>query len=334
MTALPISTNYAKKLELQQKQFKHLTNRIRGAFSFKKIKVFQDYLIEMGYTIDYCRAAYNTQELQDNITISKLNELLQDYDISQRVRLWLRYNPPTPDTDLYETFGKVFIPFEVTDSSIIKLESQDKQSNEDDDYGLPPRENSKVNLYWHQKKATAEALTKVCIQKKRCLLVVAATGTGKTFIAGEFIRRVIDNSFIKQSFSPWPIVYVTKASIVEQTKRVLKNLFEIDTIKQCSVINIDQLRSSFGELYIEEKIIVQDGISHVQYHWRPIIHPLIFILDECQVVKNPDSTQSKLIQALAEITVPIYIIFMSASPFTKVSETKAFVLNCHLLIEE
>lgn len=317
---------YASELIELEKQLKKNANRIRGAFSFKKISTLKDYLEQQG--ID--TKPYFLFELQQPLNIQALNEYLIDESISARVKLWLRYNAPEHDNNSVETQRQ-----DRSDVASLDVKHhEDKEESDDNDYGLPPRANSKVNLFWFQRKACADLLHKIEKDKRRGSLLVSATGSGKTYIIGEMLKRLVDNGFTKQSYSPWPIVWVTKASIVEQTKRVLKNEFDLNIINQVMVINIDQLRSSFGELYIQEKITVVNGEEHISYHWRPIIHPILFILDECQSAKNADSTQSKIIQALAEIQEQIYIVFVSATPFTRVSEAKAWVINCKVPIKE
>jgi len=129
-------------------------------------------------------------------------------------------------------------------------------------------------------------------------MFLAPVGSGKTFVIGAVIRRLLDMGWHNgKTMSPWPFVYVTKASIVEQTKRVLENFFGIDTATECEVINIEQLRASFGALMLKCTTRVVDGEEQTEWNWRPGMHPLIIFWDECQILKNTDSTQSQIAQA-------------------------------------
>lgn len=327
-------TPYQRELSSLQKILHNQATRIKGAYNFHQLKTLEDYFKHLGLSAQQIlEKNLSTSELQTPLQFNELTYLLDDERISQTCQLWLKYNPPERDKDESKNV-EVCLPLSNTNTTVskeyaIKLdkETKDEEPDEDNDYGLPPRIGSKVFLFWFQKKSCAELLKKTTQDKRRAILLVSATGSGKTFIMGEMLRRLWDSGYCKQSYSPWPIVWITKASVVEQTERVLEQLFDFNVTRECIVINIDQLRSKFGTMYIEEKIKVVDGCEHYEYIWRPILHPFLLVLDECQTVKNEDSTQSKIIQALCDITAPIHMYWVSATPFTRVAEAKAWVIN-------
>jgi hypothetical protein len=164
--------------------------------------------------------------------------------------------------------------------------------------------------------------------KGRSIMLVAATGTGKTFIAGGYFRRLLDINYHEgKTMTPWPYVYVTKASIVEQTKRVFKTYFDIDPDNEVLVINIDQLRSEFGKRFVREEIKISHGEETVIWRWRDNIYPVVILWDECQCLKNTDSQQSEIAQAYNDIESEHTIqIFMSATPLTRVCEAKCWAV--------
>jgi hypothetical protein len=168
-------------------------------------------------------------------------------------------------------------------------------------------------------------------KSKRGQLLLAGVGMGKTWIFGGVLRRLRDIEFHKQvgCVSPWAYVVITKASIVEQTRRVLSQQFNLHHPKDVFVINIDQLRSKFGELFVEEKIKIENGEEHVEWIWRPMLYPCVIIWDECQQLKNVTSTQHKIASSFNDLD-NTFQIFSSATPFTRVCEAKVFAVSTRI----
>lgn len=187
-----------------------------------------------------------------------------------------------------------------------------------------------VTLYRHQIKATRELKQKLLVEGKRAALLQAGVGTGKTFIYGAFLAELWQTGYFEgKTFSPWPALVITKASIVEQTKRVLENFFGLCPVRQFKVMNYDALRSGKGlDSVMEKKKVVINGEQVIQYMWKPFLHPLAVIVDECQSAKNEDSTQSQIIQNLSDVADKnVKIVFSSATPFTRVFEAKYLAVN-------
>lgn len=165
---------------------------------------------------------------------------------------------------------------------------------------------------------------------KRAQYLVAAPGTGKTYACGAVLRRLIDAGWHKKNcMSPWPIIYVTKASVVTQTQRVLEKDFQIDTRNEVIVIGIDQLRARFGEMFVRETMKVVSGEEVYSYQWTTMINPKLIVWDEGHALKNHTSKQHKI--ALSYSDLPgVFQLFMSATPATRVSEFKCFVCACNI----
>ena len=145
---------------------------------------------------------------------------------------------------------------------------------------------------------------------------------------------VIEAKFTEgKTYSPWAYAYITKASIVEQTERVLAEQFSINTVTDVHVINIEQLRASFGELMVSCQTVVEQGEEHIKWTWKNFVHPCVVFLDECQTVKNEDSQQSQIMQAFNELKTETYQIYFSATPFMRVAEAKCFAVSTRLPIK-
>jgi hypothetical protein len=192
-----------------------------------------------------------------------------------------------------------------------------------------PKAKPGLFLYKPQREAARNLFTRLWIDNLRGALIPAGVGTGKTFVLGQFISDSIESGVIKgKHLCPYSVFYVTKASIVEQTRRVLTNWFGLDMKRDVLLTNYDQLRASFGEMYIDWKTVIRYGQEEDEIKWK-LFHPVLFILDECQAVKNEKSMQSKVFQAACDIGHPLLrFVFASATPFTKVSEAKVVSVGC------
>lgn len=196
---------------------------------------------------------------------------------------------------------------------------------------LHPSARQKVTLFPFQERAALALWNGFVRDNLPAMMLLAPVGTGKTFIVGALDARLLDYGFHNnKTISPWAYTYVTKASILAQTERVLQNKFSIHPICECRVINIEQLRSSFGSLMLDSKTIVQNGEEHVAWNWRPGLHPFMIQWDECQILKNTDSTQSLIAQAFNKLDTPHVQLFFSATPFMRVAEAKCFAIATKL----
>ena len=222
------------------------------------------------------------------------------------------------------------------DSSLKEVKSiYDKHPLDNTGWILNERNpNQKAILYPAQVKAAKDLAYRLFIENRRGVLLRASVGVGKTFMYGQLIRWAYDSPTqpIKDSISLWPVLVITKASVVEQTRRVMANQFGLDTIRQVTVLHYDALRSSTGlELMIELKKVIRGGEYYEEFHWRPFVRPRLIIIDECQAAKNESSQQSEIIQSLDDIAQdtinPIKIVASSATPFTRISEAKYFCIN-------
>ena len=305
--------------KLAHKQLLYAANKLKGAWSFGQLKTFKDLYVHYGVDTK----PYFESELNKPLTFQDVKDFLSDREIELSTSIWLRNNPPVIESDVVlECIGNS--QAKDTLSSVVKdlglQPTQDKLN-----YDIPLLKNEKAFLFWFQKKACKEGLAHVNELKHRAAYLVAAAGVGKTFIYFAWIARLkAANYHVGKTLTPWPYVVVTKASVVEQTRRVAKEFWGF-TERDVLIVGIDQLRSEFGKRFVKEKITIIDGESSCKWIWNNNLYPIVIIWDEAHSLKNTGSTQSKIGQSYNEIPDDnTFQLFVSATPGTKVDEFKCF----------
>lgn len=182
-----------------------------------------------------------------------------------------------------------------------------------------------------QQRATQDLLP--ILDGGNSALLIGPTGVGKTYISGFLLKQLINkilSSVGDDAF--FPIFYITKSSVVQQTQEVLFREFGLPSDKVL-VTNYDQLRSTIGTLWIKwrpsqvQRDLIDQGIKIKEKDWEePEWHtiPQFIICDECQALKNPDALQTKVI--LAYLKAGGQVLLTSATPGAKVSELETVVL--------
>lgn len=326
-----------KDLKTKLLAYQHLYNGIKLKHSMGRLKTWSQFYSAIGQSTGEQEYAHSKEHL---ITIPTWAELRKSLECI-KIKIEQQSTIPNYDSTIKDhEYEGIKFPDKLMEVSgeTSKRESQSNEQLSQDlsvcteQIELPYSEKEKATLFYFQKKATAELLVNSDVKKLPCQLLLCAAGFGKTFMIGAHIRRQLDSGVtVGKNFSPWPIIVVTKASIVIQTERVLKEFFGIDTVNEVIVINIEQLRSAFGRMFVKEQVQIINGEEIVKFEWKKNIFPIRMYLDECQGVKNTDSIQSQIFQSYNEIPAPyIHQVYFSATPFTKVSEAKCFVVACKL----
>lgn len=206
------------------------------------------------------------------------------------------------------------------------------------DHLPPPNPLQTAIPYRHQLLGALQLFKEIIVEKKSANLLRAPAGIGKTITYLQVIRWLYDCEWLKAQlapltpdFIPYPFVILTKATAIEQTKRVAEKGFGLSCgIGGLLVTNYDQLRSSFGEAYIDVVEVTRKGETFFEYKWKDFCHPMLIIPDECQGLKNPGAKQTEIMVSYAMIGgflgPKTYQAGVSATPFTKVSETRWFAL--------
>ena len=163
-------------------------------------------------------------------------------------------------------------------------------------------------------------------------LLRAPPGIGKTYILGSVIKNFIEQGYINKlkCISPWPIIYITKATVVDQTKAVLKEDFGIDTVNTVHVVNIELLRTKFGKNFVKDVVKVENGESYIDFEWNEWLIPCLIIWDESQGIARADAMQTRIANAVNNVKRIVYQIDASATPFSRVIETKHFTCSTRI----
>lgn len=317
-----------EKINKQQRSALQVTcNRITSDFSFKKIHTWSDVYKYTAVPVDA-----TPEHLAATLTFPELKKYLEG--LKQRLEDKLAQPvttlPPSPAVQQptpEPTPSLVPAPTTTTETPLV-LHPLEIPSV-DNDYLLPAttREHKDLIRYWFQRKAAKECYDAIVHEDKRALQIIAAAGYGKTFIAGALACRLVDMQFTKgKSYGPVKFLYVTKNSIVEQTKRVFEKMFSLGVKDGFEVINYEQLRSKAGQLWVREKVLIIGGEEQITWEWRPMMNPVVIFWDENHSLKNYTSTQHKIACQFNEIVTPTYQVFISATPYTRVSEAKCFAV--------
>jgi len=175
----------------------------------------------------------------------------------------------------------------------------------------------------------------VWYHNKRGQLLIAPAGSGKTYILGSVISNLLEAGIVERckSISPWPIFYVTAASIVEQSEEVLKYDFGLDTVNTVQVVNIEFFRTKFGGMLVKRQMVVVNNEAAESFTWVPNLLPALIVWDESQMLAREQAIQTKIACAVADAmnenpnkTKLCYQIDSSATPFSRVVEAKHFVV--------
>lgn len=218
----------------------------------------------------------------------------------------------------------------IRENALVKTENDNQRENSSWIEKYPDQKVDLITDLCNQPLAAKTLWDNLSIKDYRGQLLLAPPGIGKTYILASVIKNFIKQGWIKKlgNLSPWPIVYVTKATIVEQTESVLRDKFGIDVVNTVHVINIELLRTKFGKNFVKDVVKVKNGEPFIDYEWNSWLAACLWIWDECQGLARQDSTQSKIANALNNVTDKIiYQIDASATPFSRVIETKHFTCS-------
>lgn len=304
-----------------------LTSRLLSAYNFKAIKTWGDVYKYEGMPdsdirtkfpatfqkeLTYAELKQHCQELKDNLERSIAG-------IPSPIVIVPSDNSPTIVVPVVQPLVS---PSPVTKEPEVKLTASD-------DYGYvrSPHVSKDFFPYWFQKKEVAELVAGIKAGQ-RGQLMLAATGSGKTFMAAMLVRHLYDEGFhLNKSWGPVKYLYVTRATIVQQTKRVFEKYFNLGIRQGVEILNIEQLRSRAGAVWVKDEVVIVNGQEQTLWKWHEMIHPPVVLWDECQALKNEGSTQHQIAAAYNDIAENTTQIFISATPFTRVIEAKCFAVS-------
>lgn len=306
----PPLTAEAIQHKQQRKAMLILCNRISSAFNFKTVRTWADIYRMQGMSDPDMTTTPHGLCLAAEPTYKELKEHLDKLqsDLEDRIH---GAKPVVTQAEIEK------VTTDIAGPPVAGLK----------DYGFIASPMENFFPYWFQKKAIVELSDGIIKQKKRGQVLLASTGSGKTFMALGLLRRLLDIKFAdNMTFGAIKYLYVTRSTIVEQTKRVAEKFFNIGIKDAVEILNIEQLRSRAGAIWVQEKMQVIDGEEHWTWEWRKMLNPVVIIWDECQALKNEGSTQHKIAASFNNIKTPTFQVFVSATPFTRVIEAKCFAV--------
>lgn len=349
-------TPQEKQWEKQRKNLLTVHNGLKSDWNFGKLPTWRQLYKRMGYTDTYIEEYFAEKEYEDitglviEIHLDKpllFPELkaylqVQTNELEERIKSEGEHHDEEKKEVVQEVLQdnssrvQVNPPTEEGHKRVESLVQATVEVKEDltssNNYGLLPSVKEKGFLYWFQKKAAKEILDKVN-EGKRGLLLLAQTGSGKTFIEAAVLRRALDSNYhlepTPKTWSHIPFLVITKSTVVEQTKRVFKRDFGIDPEVDCEVINIEQLRAKAGQLWVKEEVRIVEGEEESFWKWKKNIQPCVVFFDESQGAKNAGSTQSQIMCGYSDLPENTCLVNISATPFTRISEAKCFAISTH-----
>ncbi len=327
-----------------------LHNGIRSDWSNKRIITWRHLYRKLGYADEVIdsKGVPEYVESEKMMTFPELKQVLEKQQQALEDKIRKKYEVKAEDkttvngnNNLEKVFDKVSQEVSstrterVTQENIVTIkESKEVILNLENDYGFipSPNEPKTFSALWYQKRAISEILQKVKAGLSG-ILVLSATGTGKTIMALGTVRRLKDECYEEgKTWSHIPYLYIGKTTILDQIKQDAIDMFGIDCSHELEVINIEQLRSKAGQLWVKEVISVKDGLDESNWEWKPKINPCVVLFDESQGAKNIKSTQSQIMCAYSKLKNAC-LISISATPFTRVSEAKCFAISTKRSIE-
>jgi len=333
----------------QRDQLKRLCNQVASEWSMKRLKTWDDAYKIVGRPLEGAKSGTINNYVEVKEFIAGLKAALEE-----------KINKPAAVVkeavaNIAPSVPSILVPVAVPVLTAVPEPPKPEPEFNTSDYGLPAN-SACFSLFWFQKKAVKEILDKLLgFDVATCptvaelkakwhsliavlpeheqrnvvksgVAVLAATGTGKTFIVAATIRYLVDIGWADdKTFGSTKYLNVTRASIVEQTKRVFLK-FGLSLRDGVEVLNIEQLRSRAGAVWIKTDQVIVNGQEQTVVKWKAPIAPAFIAWDECQALKNEGTQQHNIAAAYNDVPGTAQL-FVSATPFTRVSEAKCFAVS-------
>ncbi len=186
----------------------------------------------------------------------------------------------------------------------------------------------KVQLFPEQQYIIQPILDKILQPDGTAVLQDCRTGGGKTFVSAAICAELFKSSvFDSDEWLETPTlirVYTPKAVRI-QYYRVFCDCGLKEYIDDGRIV-IDNYAALYSSRSVELLREVYDSFNDITtVKWHGVARPYLTILDECHVLANPGTKQTKAIRALANDGKRTHFIHFSATPFVKVNDTETFV---------
>jgi superfamily II DNA or RNA helicase len=180
----------------------------------------------------------------------------------------------------------------------------------------------------HQIKPT-QALFDMLDSPSKCgTVVIGATGCGKTIVMGMAIKQMQDKGKLVSNpdkpFQLHSVFVIAPTNVIIAHRRRFARL----GLKNVEVITGDSLRASWGDMYIKWTTRIVGDRTEYDPVWISESMPDCILVDECQNFKNPNALRTKCLKAYAQQGGKL--VFISATPAQKISETELISIACGL----
>ena len=173
-----------------------------------------------------------------------------------------------------------------------------------------------------QKTAALELADKLL--KERGALLQAGTGVGKTYITAQALKQVIPTLLEREApDTPFPILWIGPAATMIQTQRVLKSYGIAQYVMTLSYSALTSPKTG-GAMFYQTRTEVTYGQEQIVYDWRECMLPRLVVFDECQALKNEESTRTAIARGLPE---SVKRLFISATPYQRVCEARTVMVG-------
>lgn len=174
-----------------------------------------------------------------------------------------------------------------------------------------------LGLRKFQAEAMPALMKAFCEEPRRAgTQIIEPTGHGKTFVGIALIKELRRR---RPDVYPLarPILWITP--IPEQTNT---DIGMYGPGLNIMVLHPAKIRSTLGQLWVEWRNVVIDGIAQRKPFWKPEnpLLPCFIVIDESQCLKNEDSDTSEIIRSLALLNyggTVVPVCPMSATPYSR-----------------
>ena len=191
---------------------------------------------------------------------------------------------------------------------------------------LPTNDSTVVTIQHFSFQSQASAALCDKLTSNRGALLQGGTGTGKTYIAAQCIRDVLPTleADDKLGKGPFPVLWVCPAATKLQTERVLR-AYNIQSRVMVMSYSTLTSPSTGGTMLYATETIVEWGTEHIVFKWHELMMPRLVVFDECQALKNDDSTRTRIARNLP--TDGVKRLFISATPYQRVCEARTVMVG-------
>ena len=173
-----------------------------------------------------------------------------------------------------------------------------------------------------QRTAALELADKLL--KERGALLQAGTGVGKTYITAQALKQVIPTLLEREApDTPFPILWIGPAATMIQTQRVLKSYGIAQYVMTLSYSALTSPKTG-GAMFYQTRTEVTYGQEQIVYDWRECMLPRLVVFDECQALKNEESTRTAIARGLPD---SVKRLFISATPYQRVCEARTVMVG-------